>query len=105
MTEPLFSAHSLADGYVDVATSDGIATMLFGHPKGNSLPAALLMRMAATFDDMAGRSDVRVILLQSGGAGAFCAGASFDELRALQSEQDATRFFSGFAHLILSMRR
>ncbi len=93
------------DGFVDTATSDGVATVVFGHPKSNSLPGPLLLRMAATFEELADRSDVRVILLQSSGAGAFCAGASFDELRAVRTEHEGKTFFSGFAHLILTMRR
>jgi methylglutaconyl-CoA hydratase len=93
------------DGFVGVATTEGVATVSFGHPKSNALPGQLLMQMAATFDDFADRPDVRVVLLQSIGTGAFCAGASFDELLAVRTEQQGKSFFSGFAHLILAMRR
>jgi methylglutaconyl-CoA hydratase len=61
--------------------------------------------MAATFDEISDRSDVRVVLLQSTGSGAFCAGASFDELLAVRTEPGGKTFFSGFAHLLLAMRR
>jgi methylglutaconyl-CoA hydratase len=42
--------------------------------------------------------------LRSVGAGAFCAGASFDELLAVSNQAEGTAFFSGFAHLINAMR-
>lgn len=83
----------------------GVATITFGHPKGNSLPGATLRELAATFDALAPREDVRVIVLRSEGTGPFCAGASFDELRSISNAQQGKDFFSGFAHVILAMRR
>ena len=47
----------------------------------------------------------RVIVLQSGGTGPFCAGASFDELTAIASPEQGQEFFSGFARVILAMIR
>ncbi len=92
-------------GTVSLSVEHGIATVTFGHPKGNSLPGATLRELAATFDGLAPRDDVRVIVLRSLGNGPFCAGASFDELRSLTSESEGQVFFSGFAHVILAMRR
>jgi methylglutaconyl-CoA hydratase len=46
-----------------------------------------------------------VVILASEGTGAFCAGASFDELRALKTSDEGKEFFSGFARVILAMRR
>ena len=34
-------------GHVNSSLTDGIATVTFGHPKGNSLPGSLLKAMAA----------------------------------------------------------
>ncbi len=97
---------SLLDaGTVSSTVASGIATVAFGHPKGNSLPSALLRELAATIDAVGARDDVRVIVLRSEGNGPFCAGASFDELRALEDERAGLDFFSGFAHVILAMRR
>ena len=93
------------EGSVGIATTAGVATVSFGHPKSNALPGPLLLRLAATFDDLAHRADVHGILLQSVGTGAFCAGASFDELLAVRTEDQGKTFFSGFAQLILAMRR
>jgi len=92
-------------GTVLLDVGHGIATITFGHPKGNSLPGATLRELAATFDALAPRADVRVIVLRSEGNGPFCAGASFDELRSISDEQQGKIFFSGFAHVILAMRR
>src|SRR6201999_1138142 len=36
---------------------------------------------------------------------AFCAGASFDELLAVETAEQGLQFFSGFAHLINAMRK
>jgi methylglutaconyl-CoA hydratase len=44
-------------------------------------------------------------VLRSAGTGPFCAGASFDELRAIDSPERGAEFFSGFARVILAMRR
>jgi methylglutaconyl-CoA hydratase len=53
----------------------------------------------------ANNPDARVVILASEGKGAFCAGASFDELRAVRSADEGKEFFSGFARVILAMRR
>ena len=92
-------------GTVALNVDLGVATVSFSHPKGNSLPGALLRELAHTFDALAGRPDVRVIVLRSHGAGPFCAGASFDELRSIRDDHEGAVFFSGFAHVILAMRR
>lgn len=92
-------------GRVTTTVEHGIATVSFHHPKGNSLPAALLARLARDIAAAGASADVRVIVLRSAGAGPFCAGASFDELVAVDSPDAGTAFFSGFAHVILAMIR
>ena len=91
-------------GEVHAAHRDGIATISFYHPKGNSLPGALLGTLATTVAEMGADPAVRVIVLRSGGDGPFCAGASFEELTRIADPVAGTRFFSGFATLILAMR-
>src|SRR5687768_8737278 len=90
-------------GEVQAAHRDGVATVSFYHPKGNSLPGALLGRLAAAITATGADPAVRVIVLRSGGTGPFCAGASFEELTAIADPEAGTRFFSGFATLILAM--
>ena len=82
-----------------------IATVQFQHPQSNSLPAHLLNQLAQTFHALGNDDDCRVIILQSEGEKAFCAGASFDELMAIQTEAEGLQFFSGFAHVINAMRK
>ena len=93
------------DGTVTVAVHQGIATVTFFHPKRNALPATILRQLAETIDVVAENPEAQVVILTSDGIGAFCAGASFDELRALKTFEEAREFFSGFARVILAMRR
>lgn len=102
MTTPLETEQ---DGTVGVNVTGGIATITFFHPKRNALPAVILKQLAEAIDTTAANADVRVVIVQSEGAGAFCAGASFDELRGLRSAEEGKEFFSGFARVILAMRR
>jgi methylglutaconyl-CoA hydratase len=50
-------------------------------------------------------SDIKVIVLQSGGERTFCAGASFNELTNINNEADGKVFFLGFANVINAMRK
>lgn len=93
------------DGTVTTTVANGIATITFFHPKKNSLPAPILRQLAEAVDNVADRADARVVILASEGTGAFCAGASFDELRTLRTLEQGKEFFSGFARVILAMRR
>ncbi|MEO7317093.1 MAG: enoyl-CoA hydratase/isomerase family protein [Ginsengibacter sp.] len=92
------------DGYVKSSTEHGIMTIEFFHPKSNSLPAKLLDKLAHEIH-YAGTHDTKVIILKSAGEGAFCAGASFDELAAVSNEKEGMNFFMGFANVINAMRK
>ncbi len=92
-------------GSVHSAVVDGVATVQFGHPKGNSLPGALLTQLADAITAVGRNPAARVIVLGSEGSGPFCAGASFDELKAVQDAEAGARFFSGFSKVILAMIR
>ena len=46
-----------------------------------------------------------MIVLRSEGTGPFCAGASFDEFKAVSDAAAGKKFFSGFAQVILAMIR
>lgn len=93
------------EGTVTVTLDSGIATIRFGHPKGNSLPGALLRTLAEEVTSLATNPDARVIVVRSEGTGPFCAGASFDELVAIADPSAGKEFFMGFARLILAMTR
>lgn len=99
------TAPAVDPGTVTVTTDGGIATVSFHHPRGNSLPGALLRQLAADIAAVGARPDVRVIILRSEGTGPWCAGASFDELVAIGSPEQGLEFFSGFSGVILAMTR
>lgn len=81
-----------------------IATLEFGHPASNSFPSELLARLTNEFNKLSENNEITVIILKSEGERAFCAGASFDELIAINNLQDGKAFFSGFANVINAMR-
>lgn len=99
------STSSIEAGKVLSATAAGIATITFAHPKSNSLPGVLLAKLAEAVSEAGRNADARVILIQSEGTGAFCAGASFAELQAIRDAEGGKRFFMGFVRLILAMIR
>ena len=91
-------------GHVESSTNDGIATITFGHPQSNSLPGSLLQLLAKTIKSTSDDPNVKVIILQSSGEKTFCAGASFDELVAIEDLETGLQFFSGFATVINACR-
>jgi methylglutaconyl-CoA hydratase len=92
-------------GTLSTTISNKIATVNFGHPASNSFPRQLLNALTNELDKLSFDQEVSIIILKSEGTGAFCAGASFDELLAVSDVEKGTEFFSGFAHLINAMRR
>lgn len=92
------------NGYVNYSVQDYVGTIEFFHPKGNSLPGYILKKLSETIIKSGNHPESRVIVLKSGGEGAFCAGASFDELTAISTEEDGKKFFMGFANVINAMR-
>ncbi|MEP6905226.1 MAG: enoyl-CoA hydratase/isomerase family protein [Gemmatimonadales bacterium] len=97
--------HSIEGGRVHSETSNGVTTITFGHPKSNSLPAALLLELARTVAAAGKNPRARVVHLRSEGSGAFCAGASFEELQRISDAVSGKRFFMGFVNLIIAMIR
>lgn len=95
----------LVNGYVTSGTHNGITTIEFFHPQSNSLPHRLLVDLANEIHAAGTDRDTKVIVLRSGGEKAFCAGASFNELIAIDDAQKGYTFFSGFANVINAMRQ
>ena len=92
-------------GYVEQQVDErGIATITFFHPAHNSLPGEILSSLADTITSAGENPAVKVIVLKSGGDRTFCAGASFDELIAIENEEEGYAFFSGFAKVINACR-
>lgn len=93
------------EAYVKSTIENGIATVEFFHPASNSLPSAILMQLGDAIAAFNGNAEAKVIVLRSAGEKAFCAGASFDELVAIEDEAGGLKFFSGFAHVINAIRK
>ena len=94
----------MMEAYVREDIVDGVSTIEFFHPQSNSLPDHILNLLAETITKAGENDEVLVIVLRSGGERAFCAGASFDELIAIDNEATGKEFFSGFAKVINAMR-
>jgi len=105
LTRPAVTGTAIAGGDVSLTIADGVGTIRFSHPKRNSLPGALLRRLAEAITWMGKDPAARVIVLRSEGVGTFCAGASFDELVNIANPLEGEEFFSGFAGVILAMIR
>jgi methylglutaconyl-CoA hydratase len=93
------------EAYVKHEFHNGIATIEFFHPQGNSLPGKLLDELTREIHAAGNDEFTKVIILRSAGEKAFCAGASFDELIAIKNQEDGLEFFSGFAHVINALRK
>jgi len=92
-------------GQVISTIQNGIATIEFYHPQSNSLPGAVLRKLAEEITQLGKNPEVKVMVLTSKGEKAFCAGASFDELISIQDKDTGKTFFSGFALVINAMRK
>lgn len=92
------------NGLLITTIENKIATLEFGHPASNSFPSDLLYRLTDELNNLSNNNLVSVIILKSSGSGAFCAGASFDEILAVSNPEEATKFFSGFANVLNAMR-
>ncbi len=92
-------------GHVTTTVSNGVGTIEFYHPASNSLPGKLLKALADSITDAGQNPEIKVILLKSAGDRAFCAGASFDELLAINDLETGKKFFSGFANVINAARK
>lgn len=92
------------EAFVTAKINNHISTITFGTPKGNALPAAILEKLAHTLFEEGAKKEVKAILLQSSGDQVFCAGASFDELLAIDNLETSKKFFGGFANVLLAMR-
>jgi methylglutaconyl-CoA hydratase len=105
LTRPAVPGTAVAGGDVTLTVADGVGTIRFSHPKSNSLPGALLRRLAEAITWMGKDPAAKVIVLRSEGSKTFCAGASFDELVGIATPEQGAEFFSGFARVILAMIR
>jgi methylglutaconyl-CoA hydratase len=93
------------EGKVDYVLEQGIGRITFEHPAHNSLPGYLLAALTGTIEKAGKDNRCRLLVLTSGGNRTFCAGASFDELLAIDNPVSGKEFFMGFARVINAMRK
>ena len=93
------------EGTIKSDIKNGIGTITFFHPQSNSMPGVQLRNLAAEIEKLGKDDNAKVIVLQSEGEKAFCAGASFDELISIKDIDTGLKFFSGFAQVINAMRK
>ncbi|WP_320816244.1 enoyl-CoA hydratase/isomerase family protein [Flavobacterium sp.] len=92
------------DGVIKTSIDNNIATVSFFHPASNSFPSLLLDNLTQELNTLSVNNNINLIVLKSEGNGAFCAGASFDELLEVSNLDEGKLFFSGFANVINAMR-
>ena len=92
------------EAYVRLNIENKVGYIEFYHPNSNAMPSDILELLAQMIKSAGKNNDIKVIVLRSGGDRTFCAGASFDEIVAIEDEDSGFRFFSGFANVINAMR-
>ena len=91
--------------YVSLKIENKVGIIEFFHPSHNALPSNLVEQLEAAFNQASANDEIRVIIFKSGGDRTFCAGANFNELLQISTEDEGTLFFSGFANVINAMRK
>ncbi|AUP78649.1 enoyl-CoA hydratase/isomerase family protein [Flavivirga eckloniae] len=95
----------MIESYVKLTINNEIGYIEFSHPNRNSMPSDILSQLAKTIKEAGNNNTIKVIVLKSGGDRTFCAGASFNELIAIEDAKSGKTFFSGFANVINEMRK
>lgn len=93
------------EAYVTLTIENEVGFIEFFHPNRNSMPSDVLSLLEQTIIDAGKNEDVKVIVLKSGGDRTFCAGASLNEIIAIENETSGKQFFMGFANVINTMRK
>jgi len=96
---------TIQSGQVGYHVENGIGVISFHHPAHNSMPSPLLQILSETIEQASQDPAAKVIILKSAGDRTFCAGASFDELAAIEDFATGKRFFTGFAKVINALRK
>lgn len=93
------------EAYVSLTIENSVGFIEFFHPNRNSMPSTVLSKLEQTIKDAGNDDAIKVIVLKSGGDRTFCAGASFNEVIAIDNETSGKAFFLGFANIINAMRK
>lgn len=92
-------------GTLQINHKNNVAEIMFYHPASNSMPSYLLEQLAQEIEKLNKNEDCQILVVKSQGEKTFCAGASFDELLAIETLEQGTYFFSGFAKVINALRK
>ena len=92
------------EGTLSIEIQNQIAHLTFGHSAANSLTPEMLSDFCYLIREADANPEVKVIVVQSEGDRAFCAGASLQALQQVDSLESGKDFFMGFANLINSIR-
>lgn len=95
----------MEEAYVKLKIENKVGYIEFFHPNRNSMPSDVLQKLEQAIIDASTNDDIKILVLKSGGNRSFCAGASFNELIAIEDAQAGEQFFSGFANVINAMRK
>lgn len=93
------------EAYVTLTIENEVGFIEFFYPNRNSMPSDVLSLLEQIIIDAGKNDDIKVIVLKSGGDRTFCAGASFNEVIAIENETSGKQFFMGFANVINAMRK
>ncbi len=94
----------MTGGYIKSEKINSYAVVEFFNEQHNSLHSGLLKKLAETITTLGKDDSIKCILLRSGGDRTFCAGANFDEMRAIDSIEKGREFFWGFGSVINAMK-
>ncbi|MGB1019876.1 MAG: enoyl-CoA hydratase/isomerase family protein [Flavobacteriaceae bacterium] len=91
---------------ITITVKEAIGYLHFNNvEQGNALSRSMMSSFAKALNSLEQNQSVRVVVIQSEGEGAFCAGASLKELLAISTENEAIHFFSGFAEILSQMQQ
>ena len=96
---------NIMQGIVTLKNENKVGKIHFFHPKGNSLPTEIIKSIVDCLEKAEKDPDINVVILESGGHGAFCSGASLSELKSIRNIETGTAFFMGFAKLLNTIRK
>ena len=94
----------MKEGNVSYKVTENVGIIEFYHPSHNALPSKVLDQLSRTIIRAGKDEEATVLVLKSSGDRTFCAGASFDELVAIENETTGKAFFMGFAKVINACR-
>lgn len=94
----------MSSEYIHYASDSGKGIIEFYNSRGNALTSTMLREIRSFIEAAKEDDSIDVLLIRSGGDGAFCGGASLDELNQLESVDELTYYFMGIAQLLICIR-